>query len=206
MYFSADSDAFTQATRSLSILTGWSMEKSANAVRTGDLSDAVDVFSGIPIRFNYNASPTIEDIEDDLKAYLQTYGSMPALIVVDNITNVFTDGDDADNPFAGLEGLLDYLHKLARDTGACVIGLHHVTGEFNDGNKPIPLSGVKGQIGRVPELILTLYRIKSDIVGLGDRLFVSTVKNRGGKSDPSGQDAAELVFYGDTMKIRDQPM
>jgi len=82
-----------------------------------------------------------------------------------------------------------------------VIGLHHVTGPHNDGDKPIPLSGIKGQIGRVPEMIMTLHRVPNEFGP--DALNISTVKNRGGKSDPSGQDFASLEFVGETMKISD---
>jgi hypothetical protein len=88
---------------------------------------------------------------------------------------------------------------MARFTGACVIGLHHVTGTYNDADRPIPLSGVKGQVARVPELVLTLHKV---IEQFGpDSLRVSTVKNRGGKSDPSGSEFVSLDFVGDTMQI-----
>ena len=185
----------------MSILSGWPMEKSARAVRNANLGDVADELDDIPIRFNYKASPNLDIIEESLEAYNALYEDYPALIIVDNITNVRTDSGDADDPFSGLEALMDYLHEMARETGACVIGLHHVTGPHNDGDKPIPLSGIKGQIGRVPELILTLHRVPSEFGP--DSLNVSTVKNRGGKADPSGQDFASLEFVGETMKIAD---
>ncbi|KRD08611.1 hypothetical protein ASE48_08590 [Mycobacterium sp. Root265] len=200
LYFSADSDAFTQASRSVSVLTGWTQERSTVAVMEANIGPVAEELDAIPIRFNYKASPSLTTIEDAMSAYDALYEDYPALVVVDNITNVITDSDDGD-PFSGLEGLMDYLHTMARDTGSCVIGLHHVTGPYNDGDKPIPLSGIKGQIGRVPEMILTLHRVSE---GYGsDSLRVSTVKNRGGKSDPSGQDFAELEFEGSTMQIKD---
>lgn len=201
LYFSADSDAFTQLSRSVSILSGWSLERSTRAVRSEDIGQVADDLDSLPIRFNYKASPSLDVIEESLAAYDALYEDFPALIVIDNITNVRTDAGDGDDPFSGLEALMDYLHEMARETGSCVIGLHHVTGPYNDGDKPIPLSGIKGQIGRVPELILTLHRVSD---GFGpDLLNVSTVKNRGGKSDPSGNDFASLEFVGDTMKICD---
>jgi len=123
------------------------------------------------------------------------------MVVVDNITNVRGVGGDEDDPFSGLEAMLDYLHDMARKTSAFVVGLHHVTGKYNDGNIPIPLSGVKGQIGRVPELVLSLHRIQSEFGS--DKLNVSTTKNRGGKADPSGMDFTSLEFIGDSMTIRD---
>jgi hypothetical protein len=201
LYFSADSDAFTQLSRSVSILSGVSLEKSTRAVRESRLGDVADELDDLPIRFNYKAAPSLDVIEESLEAYNALYEDYPALIVVDNITNVRTESGDGDDPFSGLEALMDYLHEMARETGSCVIGLHHVTGPHNDGDKPIPLSGIKGQIGRVPELILTLHRVSE---GFGpDALNVSTVKNRGGKSDPSGQDFASLLFEGETMRIAD---
>lgn len=201
LYFSADSDAFTQLSRSVSILSGWSLEKSTRAVRNEDIGEVADELDALPIRFNYKASPSLDVLEESLAAYDALYEDYPALIVVDNITNVRTESSDGDDPFSGLEALMDYLHEMARETGSCVIGLHHVTGPHNDGDKPIPLSGIKGQIGRVPELILTLHRVSSEFGP--DSLNVSTVKNRGGKSDPSGQDFASLEFVGETMKISD---
>lgn len=202
LYFSADSDAFTQLSRSLSILTGWNMEKTTRMVRDGDLGEAKDLFVDIPIRFNYSASPSQDQIEISMRAYREVYGFYPALVVIDNITNVRTGGDNDDDPFSGLEALMDYLHEMARKTSACVVGLHHVTGPFNDADKPIPLSGVKGQIARVPEMVLTLHK-QTDEFG-PDLLNVSTVKNRANKADPSGSDFVSLEFVGDIMQIRDE--
>lgn len=202
LYFSADSDSFTQLSRSLSVLTGWGMDKSTRMVRAGDLGEATQEFAGSPIRFNYAASPNLEQIESSMASYEEVYGDFPMLVVVDNITNVRTGGENDDDPFSGLEALMDYLHDMARSTGACVVGLHHVTGKYNDADEPIPLSGVKGQIARVPEMVLTLHKVAA---GFGpDLLCVSTVKNRGGKADPSGRDFVALDFTGDTMQITDK--
>ena len=202
LYFSADSDAFIQLTRMVSITTGWTLADSTKAVLTGELGDSAELLETIPIRFNYTASPSLDNLEDSMKAYEEVYGDFPSLVVVDNVTNIRSGGDGDDDPFAGLESLMDYLHDMGRATGACVIGLHHVTGSYNDSDKAIPLSGVKGQITRVPEMVLTLHRESADGFGT-DTLHVSTVKQRGGKSDASGEDSAELEFVGETMKISD---
>lgn len=200
LYFSADSDSYTQSVRSLAIMAGVSVEAANKAVLSSNLGSMADALLNIPIRFNYDASPSLDTIETCVEAYEEVYGEYPALIVIDNITNVRIGGEGDDDPFSGLEGLNDYLHTMARETGACVVGLHHVTGPYNDAEKPIPLSGVKGQISRVPELILTLFRPGPNRIG------VSAVKNRGGKSDPSGNDFVELEFTGDMMRIRDVPV
>lgn len=201
LYFSADSDSFTQLSRLVSILSGWPLKRSSEAVMSGDLGEVADKLEQTPIRFNYKATPSLDVIDDSLRAYDALYEDYPALIVVDNITNVRTDSSDGDDPFSGLESLMDDLHEMARETGACTIGLHHVTGPHNDGDKPIPLSGIKGQIGRVPEMVLTLHRVSD---GFGpDSLNVSAVKNRAGRADASGRDFASLEFVGESMQIKD---
>lgn len=195
LYFSADSDAFEQLVRAICVLTGSTVDAARAAVLQDNLGPIEPALAGIPVRMIYDASPTLDDIEDAVKAYVQLYGEYPELIVVDNITNVRTDSIEEGSQ--RLEDLMDWLHTTARVTGACVIGLHHVTGGYNDADKPIPLSGIRGQLGRVPEMVLSLFSPSPDRIG------VSTVKNRGGKKDASGKTYVELVFQGDRMSIRD---
>lgn len=204
LYFSADSDAFEQLKRSISIQTGWSQERASKAILEDRLDEVRTHLIGLPIRMHYSASPTLDVIETQIEAYEEVYGDYPDLIVVDNVTNVRLDRPDGDDdPFSGLESLMDYLHTMARETSACVVGLHHVTSGYNDSAKAIPLSGVKGQISRVPEMVLTLFRKPGDEY-TPDALCVSTVKQRGGKADPSGQTYVELDFDGGSMAIRDR--
>jgi hypothetical protein len=101
------------------------------------------------------------------------------------------------NSYVALEKVCEYLHELARETGACVVALHHVKGDSNDGNQPVPLSQIKGQIGRVPEMILTLHRIGDDS---SRQMGVSVVKNRTGKADASG--AMTLYLDADMERMR----
>lgn len=198
LYFSADSDSFVQLSRSIAITYGCTLADASQAIRDGNLGRYEHALIDTPIRIIYDANPSLDTVASSVESYYELYGEFPQMIVVDNVTNVRMDGGDEDDPFSGLEGLMDYLHELARETEACVVGLHHVTGSFNDAEKPIPLSGVKGQITRVPEMVLTLHRVD-------ESLRVSTVKNRAGRADPSGQSYAELQFNGDRMGISDPP-
>lgn len=201
MYFSADSDAFVQLSRALAILGDMTMSEASDLALSEDYAKIDQVIGEVPIRFSYNPSPTLDHIEKAIVAYDELHGDFPELIVVDNALDVVTEAEE--DGHAGLDNLMAWLHDLARTTGSCVIVLHHVTGPFNDADKPIPLSGVKGQIGRVPELILTLHKHTEEVGA--DLLCVSTVKNRGQKADPSGNTFAELDFDGDRMKIVDPP-
>ncbi|GGM45173.1 hypothetical protein GCM10012275_15300 [Longimycelium tulufanense] len=193
LVFSADSDAWVQLTRSMAILCDRTIEEASQAI----LEDRIpgedrERLARAPIRLDYDASPDTDDLEEAVESYEEVYGDFPHLIIVDNITNVRGGADD-DDPFSGLESILDYLHSMARATNACVVALHHVTGPYVDSDKPIPLSGVKGQVTRVPELVLTLH----------GALNVSPVKNRSGKADPSGLTYAELEFVGERALVRD---
>jgi len=203
LYMSADSDAFTQVSRSFAIHTGLTMAETEKYARGEPVLpstlEKAKSLNALPIRFNFLEAPTLGSIERSMEAFDELYGDYPALTVVDNITNVRNGTEDnAENPFGGLEVFLDYANEMARETQSCVIGLHHVNGPYNDANKPIPMSGIKGQIGRVPQMILTLFRSGPGTVG------VSPVKNRGQKADTTGEWYCELDFDGDTMTFKDQ--
>lgn len=178
------------------------MTDSADTVLAGDYERIKGLVGNVPIRFNYASSPTLDTITTQVHAYEELHGDYPELIVVDNALDVVMDGGDIDQA-QSLDALMAWLHELARTTDACVIVLHHVTGPYNNANQPIPLSGVKGQIGRVPELILTLHKALGEY-GDSDEIRVSTVKNRGQKADPTGQSFVPLNFDGYHMNIRDK--
>lgn len=177
------------------------MTDASNLVLSEDYDRINEIIGQVPVRFSYNPSPTLEHIELQILAYEELYGDYPELIVVDNALDVQLDAGDSDQA-QSLDALMAWLHDMARTTEACVIVLHHVTGPFNDADKPIPLSGVKGQIGRVPELILTLHKQLGE-EWEPDALNVSTVKNRGQKADPSGSSYTNLTFDGFHMSITD---
>lgn len=196
-YFSADSDAFTQIKRSVSILTGMTLAHAGDLILRGETGLSESIMSSLPVRFSYDPSPSVDDIERSLKSYREVYGEWPELVIIDNVTDLTYPGEDD-----RLDGLMGFLHTLARRTGACVIALHHVIAKYNNADEPIPLNGIKDQIGKTPSMILTVYRIS----GGGyypDTLCVSPVKNRNGKSDPSAQTRAELEFIGESLTIKD---
>lgn len=201
LYFSADSDAHTQLSRSLAILGEMNMADAEDLARSEDFTRIESIIGSVPVRFSYNSSPTLTHIQTQMIAYEELYGDFPELVIVDNALDVSIEVD-AEDQSQSLDTLMAWLHDMARTTESCVIVLHHVTGPYNDADKPIPLSGVKGQIGRVPELILTLHK-SPDTFGDVDELRVSTVKNRGQKADPSGSSYAELTFDGFRMSIKD---
>lgn len=202
LYFSADSDPADQLSRASSILTGERNTRAkADFVAGKPLPDAVEKAG---VFWSFNPQPTLRDIDEALDALYELALWEPEVIVIDNATNVLSGfGDNEDDPFGGLEALMDHLNGLARRTGACVIVTHHVTGEHNNADRPVPLGGIKGQIGRVPQMILTASKRASVGDFSPETLVVSLVKNRGSTADPSGNLLAELEFDGAHMQIKD---
>lgn len=202
LYFSADAEEVDQTIRMICIAYGVTRDEAEHAI----LFDGLGKFSGrlaeMSFRMDYNSGPTIDDIDRKLKAFEEVYGEWPEMVVVDNLTNVQFEREEAgDDPFKGLEPLLEYLDRLAKSTGSHVTSLSHVGGEYNDGNKPIPMSGVKGQITRIPKMVLSARRVEDE--GQPDLLLVSPVKNRFGNPDPSGRNPAHLLFDGPRMSIKE---
>ncbi|MEV0470736.1 AAA family ATPase [Streptomyces prunicolor] len=204
MYYSADSNAATQLTRATAILTGDNVRDVKRKLLRDDFGEYLaHLAKRWWIRFNYEARPTLKAIELDLRAYFEVFGMFPHLIVVDNITNVAGDApaDSAESFTFGLEAMCEYMSDMARYTGAHVLSLHHVIGEYSDGLQPIPLSGVKGKIGRVPNVILTIHK---EIDGMDGRiLHISPVKNREGFEDSSGQTFSSYAFNSTNMQLTD---
>jgi hypothetical protein len=124
---------------------------------------------------------------------------MPSLIVMDNLKDLYGGGVDGD---WAMSDRCEYLKVAARSTGACVVGLHHVTGEYDDGIKPVPMSGLIDKISKKPELILTLNRNAQAVTFEGyQTLNACVVKNRGGKADASGGWAIPITADMDRMRL-----
>lgn len=178
LYFSADSDANTMFKRAVAIETGWEQSEVERLLEEGrmhELDPIVDMAAG-HMEWNFRSSPDDSDMHSQVEGYATKYGAYPEVIVVDNLKNLFAGGG---GEFEALEGNCEFLHELAKETGAAVIALHHVTGENEDGLKPIPLSGLRGKVSKTPAVVWTLYRTPT-------HLNISPVKNRNGKAQASG--------------------
>jgi len=194
LYHSADTDESTMWIRAAAMATGFETSDIERDLRTGTVSgyEAEVRAAAGHMEFVYNTSPSGEDVLRQFEAYATKYGIYPEVFVMDNLANLYAgEGDE----FAALQGNMDFLHDLARDTKAAVITLHHTTGEWTNGDKPIPRSGIRGKIDKTPELCLTLHRI-------GEQLWVSPVKNRTGKADPRA--TWNLPLYADLSRMHFQ--
>jgi replicative DNA helicase len=194
LYFSADSDAFVCYTRVAAMVTGWTVTDIETQIENGHTATIDAKLNGLEhLRLNFDPSPSIDDIEDDTRAFALTYGEWPRLIVVDNLSNVYND--TGGEGYQSLEATCDFLHQLARETGAAIIALHHVTGQHEDGTTPPPMSGLRGKVSKIPAMILNLFKPAEGQLG------VAVVKNRTGRADPSGGMVIYLNAELDRMKL-----
>ena len=174
LFFSADTDTTTVMMRSAAALSGHSqltVENNLNADPSYYKKHLEDMGH---IQWVFESSPSLDDIELEIKAYVELYGKAPELIIIDNLMNVAAESD---NEWAGLRAIMVELHDMARKTEACVMVLHHVSeaSEYGSPTMPSPRRAIHGKVSQLPAIILTL---GYDPQGM---LRVAAVKNRFGQ-------------------------
>ena len=195
LFFSADTDTATVMIRAASALSGHSqlsveaqLQTNANAYkdRLKDMSH---------IQWVFDSSPSLDDIELEVKAYVELYGIAPELIVIDNLMNVVAEHD---NEWAGLRQIMMELHDMARKTEACVMVLHHVSeqSEYGDTTKPPARRAIHGKVSQLPSLILTLGYSPTE-----GTLRVAPVKNRFGPMYANADEHVALFVDYATCRI-----
>lgn len=196
LFFSFDSGPDVLWKRSAALSTGYTqsdIDQMQARGEAGSLEAAIKQHEP-HIEWDFSGNPDEAHVLNELDAYAERYGAYPEVIVVDNLKDLQMAG--VEDEFRSLEEGCVWLKDLARDTGAAVIALHHVGGNFEDGGQPIPMSGVRGKVSKTPAVILTIHRS-------GEYMNVSPVKNRNGKADASGRwsipikaDLSRMSFFG----------
>ena len=180
LYLSADSDKITLGTRVGASLMGMSVNDVEQMLREGyeptwdTLQEETD-----HIWWYWDTQPSCTDIWMEVEAYAYVTGAFPHLIVIDNLINVDAEGEPG---HVQKDGVMAWLQQLAYMTNAHVMVLHHVTGAYEDGNQPIPKSGLLDKVAKRPRLVVTLHKAAPDLLG------VCIVKNS------TGQAAADATF------------
>ena len=197
LFFSADTDTATVMMRAASHLSGHSqLLVEGNLTSNRHYYDKhLDNMSNI--QFVFDSSPSLDDIELEIKAYVELFGVPPELIVVDNLMNVVAESD---NEWAGLRAIMVDFHDMARKTEACVMVLHHVSEQSEYGKTTFPPArrAIHGKVSQLPALILTL-----GFDPLDGTLKVAPVKNRFGPHTADGSDFATLFVNYSVCQISD---
>jgi hypothetical protein len=201
IYMSADSDEVTQAIRAAAIMTGDRVQDIEAAYKAGKgekydkvLKDFTNVW------FDFDAAPSLSQIEEEVMAYAYMYGRWPEILVLDNLANVFDESGG--EGFTVLEATMSFLVDMARKTEAAVVVLHHVVGEAESGDQPLKLKDIRGKITKLQTLVLGL-AYTDTYTPQGRALGVYILKNRSGKASGAGDLSVELNADLDRMLIND---
>ena len=197
LFFSADTDTTTVMMRAAAQSSGHTqISVEANLSSNSHHYDQhFNKFSHI--KWVFDSNPSLDDIELEIKAYVELYGEAPELIVIDNLMNVSAE---TDNEWAGLRAIMMDLHDMARKTEACVLVLHHVSEQSEYGNPTNPPArrSIHGKVSQLPALILTLGYDPNQAV-----LRVAAVKNRFGPHTADASDFATLYVNYAACQIGD---
>lgn len=198
LFFSADTDTTTVMMRVAAHTAGHTqITVEANLATDSHYYDRHFTKSA-HIKWVFDSSPSLDDIELEIRAYVELYGKAPELIVIDNLMNVAAE---TDNEWAGLRAIMMELHDMARKTEACVLVLHHVSEQSEYGNptKPPARRSIHGKVSQLPALILTLGYDPAQA-----SLFVAPVKNRFGPHTADASKYAHLLVNYASCQIGDQ--
>ena len=197
LFFSADTDASTITMRVAAAVSQHAQNVVEEALRKNPNYYNEELARVTNIEWVFDSSPTLDDMELEIKAYVELYGVMPELIVIDNLMNVVTDSE---NEWAALRSIMVELHDMARKTDACVLVLHHVSeaSEYGSPTDPSPRRAIHGKVSQLPSLICTLGYDPAQGI-----LKVAAVKNRFGNHSADGKDAVPLFVNFSTCQIYD---
>ena len=197
LFFSADTDTATVMMRAASHLSGHEqLLVESNLLSNRHYYDKY-LSEMESIQFVFDSSPSLDDIELEIKAYVELFGIPPELIVVDNLMNVVSESD---NEWAGLRAIMVEFHDMARKTEACVLVLHHVSEqtEYGKTTEPPARRAIHGKVSQLPALIITLGFDPHNQV-----LKVAAVKNRFGPHTADGSDHIGLFVSYKVCQIND---
>lgn len=175
LYISADSDAAVQISRLAAMVTHDMSRGIREALEGAGADYYADQLSESMVQFSFDSNPDMFDIEDEISAWVELYDEYPEVIVVDNLRNVFSG---ADNEHGGYKAIQQRLIDISRETGACVITMHHMLeGNGRKSTEPAPRNAIDGKIAQLPDFIFSVARD-------GDAFYMSVVKDRNNQDYP----------------------
>lgn len=178
LYYCADSDSLTVAATIVAPFLDITINEAEYRLTQGD-EWALRVLEQETqhIWFCFRRGPTLNDILTEIKAYAHVYGEYPSFIIIDNLKNIAEQGEEVTK----YNVIMPSLQELAGDANAHVMVLHHVTGQYSNGDKPIPRDGIKYKPDDVASLTLSLWRPEPGFMGF------CVIKSRSGPADPTAQ-------------------
>ena len=204
LYISADSDSRTIATRAGAIIMNRDVsdvERIMDTEASVLLEDALAEGTG-HVRFAFDPAPSLQDIEEEIEAWIELHGSAPVAVYVDNLMNVAAASD---NEWTALRDAMSAFHYMAREYETAFIVLHHVSEneKMSKPNYPAPRKALMGKVAALPELVLSVA-----LDSTANVYRVAVVKNRHGKADPNAEEyvtlaaeASKMILYNSSSDL-----
>lgn len=188
LYVSADMAQHTATTRLVASITGHTTETVSKGLAAGGEDYYAELLADVPVRFMFNPNPDFGDIQEELDAWVELWDEYPRVIVLDNLLDIVPSAGD--NEFTGYKSVLLDAKTLARETGAAIFILHHMSETGTDPTKPAPRKSLMGKVSQTPENVLS--------VAMNDDLTefrIAVVKQRSGPSDATAQTTVTLGVH-----------
>lgn len=194
LYLCADMSAHTAVTRLASLRTGVDHEQVSRAFERNDAESAYieDELSESQIRFIFDDAPSLEDIEEELAAWIERFDDYPEVLVIDNLIDLDQDSDDE---YGAWQDALQWFKSLCRRYGMTIIVIHHAR-ELEKSDYPSPRKDIQGKVTKTPELVLSVALTPSN------QFRVAPVKNRTGPQDPMARKGIEFTAYPSSMSFQ----
>jgi KaiC/GvpD/RAD55 family RecA-like ATPase len=194
IYFSADSAELGQASRALAMSTMNLSVREAEVLLESESEWAVEQMAQLNnLCWSFEDDLSYENIDAEVRAFVELWGTTPDFIIVDNLTDVEGQAEDE---WATQRRALKALVQLARGTDSATVVLHHTSEDGRSKEDPCPpRSAIQGKCSQKPALILT-------VADRGKQRPVACVKDRYGKSDKWGNTAIWYALDEDTLHWR----
>lgn len=187
LYFSGDMTPFEATSRLVAMHASETVNEIERELEAGNGWKYDALLSGSKVGFSFGQPITWHGIQANLDAFVELHNEFPKVIVIDNLMDMA--GGESD--YAAQQQAMQDLTSLSRDTGATLIVLHHASekGDGVDLSLPPGRRAIKNGLTEKPQLILTVALVETFS---GQELRVAAVKQRSGRSDPSGRTYARL--------------
>lgn len=188
LYFSSDMTASQVGYKLAAMMLEEDMDGIEREWREGESAHerVLSSLADLRLSFSYGGI-TYAKIESTLDAYVELHDKWPDMIIIDNLMDV--EGCESD--YTAQQEAMQYLHEVKSQTGASVLVLHHCSDKSwdaaTDPFSPPGRKEIKNGMSEKPEQILTLALNPHT----GD-CNVAVVKQRMGKSDPTGRSYATI--------------
>ena len=183
LYFSADMTGYEASIKVACSRLEEDVDGIEEMVEGGSESAALvyDTLRDVNITFSFGEI-TWRGVEAEVEAYVELHNQYPEVIVIDNLMDV----EGCDTEYAAQQEAMQFLHNLARVTGATVIIMHHATDKSRDAEadpyRPPARKDIKNGLGEKPQLTLGVA-----LNPFNNEFSIAVLKQRMGRSDQTGR-------------------